>query len=68
VAMTVVETIERNAKLISVAYLSEVSGIPRETLYKTIGSGSLPVYRIGGAIWIEPREAGKWLRDHSTGK
>jgi predicted DNA-binding transcriptional regulator AlpA len=63
---TVVETIASNTKLITVAYLSDVSGIPRKTLYKHVKSGSLPSYQIGGAIWIEPRDAAKWFRDHST--
>jgi predicted DNA-binding transcriptional regulator AlpA len=65
--MTIVETIETNTRLVTVAYLASVSGIPRKSIYKNITSGSLPVYRIGGAIWIEPVAAGKWFRDHCTG-
>lgn len=65
---TIVETIESNTKLITVAYLSDVSGIPRKTLYKHVRSGSLPSYQIGGAIWLEPRHAATWFRDHSTQK
>ena len=64
--MTVLETIEGNTKLITVQYLSTVSGIPRKSIYKNVESGSLPAYRIGGSIWIEPRDAAKWFRDHRT--
>lgn len=34
-----------------------------KSLYKSIGSGGLPVYRICGKFWIEPHEAGKWVRE-----
>jgi hypothetical protein len=64
--LTIVETIETNTKLIRVAYLSDVSGISVKSIYKAIDSGSLSAYRIGGSIWLEPRDAAKWFRDHCT--
>jgi hypothetical protein len=64
--LTVLETIETHAKLFRVAYLSEVTGISAKSIYKAIDSGSLAAYRLGGAIWIEPRAAAKWFKDHCT--
>ena len=63
---SILETIETNAKLFRVAYLSEVTGISAKSIYKAIDSGSLAAYRLGGAIWIEPRAAAKWFKDHCT--
>ena len=52
--------------LLTVEALSTLASLSPKTLYKAVKRGSLPAYRIGGSIRLEPSEIVAWLRSRHT--
>jgi excisionase family DNA binding protein len=65
--MGILETLDSMGSLLTIEQLSTLLGVSAKTLYKSVKSGRLPAYRVGG-IRLDPQEVAKWLRDRHTGK
>ncbi|PSH02564.1 MAG: hypothetical protein CXZ00_16815 [Acidobacteria bacterium] len=64
--MNLIETVENWGKALRVEELAGLLSHSPKTLYKHIKAGSLPAYRIGGSILLDPSEVANWLRQRST--
>jgi excisionase family DNA binding protein len=57
------QRIMRIKRALKVKELAEMIGLCVRQVYDLIGSGTLPAYRLGGAIRLDPVIVGAWLRD-----
>jgi len=64
--MTIIETLENTATLLTVEELSKLLALSPKTLYKAISAGRLPAYHIGGAKRLEPSEVAEWLHNRHS--
>ena len=60
--MNLVEKLEARSGAMKVAELCELLGVDDKHIYRMAARGSLPSFRVGGAVRFDPQEVAKWLR------
>ena len=60
--MNLIEQLEARSGAMKVAELCELLGVDDKHIYRMAARGSLPSFRVGGAIRFDPQEVAKWLR------
>ena len=61
--MNLVERLEARSGAMRVSELCEVLGVDDKHIYRMAARGSLPSFRVGGAVRFDPQEVAKWLRE-----
>jgi excisionase family DNA binding protein len=60
--MNLIEQLEARSGAIKVAELCEILGVDDKHIYRMAARGSLPSFRVGGAVRFDPQEVANWLR------
>lgn len=60
--MNLIEKIEGHNGAMKVNELCEILGVDDKHIYRMAARGSLPSFRVGGAIRFDPQEVANWLR------
>ena len=60
--MNLIEQLEARGGAMKVAELCELLGVDDKHIYRMAARGSLPSFRVGGAVRFDPQEVAKWLR------
>ena len=58
--------VELRGKAWTVEALAELLEVSAKFLYAQIKQGSLPAYRIGPMLRLDPKATAAWLRSHQT--
>lgn len=58
---------DRTAAL-KVSELAELFGVTPQHIYRMAANGSIPSFRIAGAIRFDPEEIADWLQTKGTGR
>ncbi len=58
--------VESRGKAWTVEALAELLEVSAKFLYAQIKQGSLPAYRIGPMLRLDPKTTAAWLRSHQT--
>jgi excisionase family DNA binding protein len=61
--MNLVERLEARNGAMRVSELCEMLGVDDKHIYRMAARGSLPSFRVGGAVRFDPQEVAKWLRE-----
>ena len=62
VGVNLIEQLEARSGAMKVSELCELLGVDDKHIYRMAARGSLPSFRIGGAVRFDPQEVAKWLR------
>ena len=54
----------RVPRLLSLKVISELTTVPRSTLYTLLARGELPAVRLGKSLRIDERDLLNWIADH----
>jgi len=60
--VNLIEQLEARSGAMKVAELCELLGVDDKHIYRMAARGSLPSFRVGGAVRFDPQEVAKWLR------
>ena len=60
--MNLIEQLEARSGAMKVVELCELLGVDDKHIYRMAARGSLPSFRVGGAVRFDPQEVAKWLR------
>ena len=60
--MNLIEKLEAHSGAMKVTELCELLGVDDKHIYRMAARGSLPSFRVGGAVRFDPQEVAKWLR------
>jgi len=60
--VNLIEQLEARNGAMKVAELCELLGVDDKHIYRMAARGSLPSFRVGGAVRFDPQEVAKWLR------
>lgn len=60
--MNLIEQLEARSGAMKVAEVCELLGVDDKHIYRMAARGSLPSFRVGGAVRFDPQEVAKWLR------
>ena len=60
--MNLIEQLEARSGAMKVAELCELLGVDDKHIYRMAARGTLPSFRVGGAVRFDPQEVAKWLR------
>ena len=60
--MNLIEKLEARSGAMKVAELCDLLGVDDKHIYRMAARGSLPSFRVGGAVRFDPQEVAKWLR------
>ena len=60
--MNLVEQLEARSGAMRVSELCELLGVDDKHIYRMAARGTLPSFRVGGAVRFDPQEVAKWLR------
>ena len=60
--MNLIEKLEARSGAMKVTELCELLGVDDKHIYRMAARGSLPSFRVGGAVRFDPQEVAKWLR------
>ncbi len=60
--MNLIEQLEARNGAMKVSELCELLGVDDKHIYRMAARGSLPSFRVGGAVRFDPQEVAKWLR------
>jgi excisionase family DNA binding protein len=61
-SVNLIEQLEARKGAMKVAELCELLGVDDKHLYRMAARGSMPSFRVGGAVRFDPQEVAKWLR------
>ena len=64
--MGIIELIESKTNAMTIEDLATIVSQSPKTLYKAVNRGTLPAYRLGGSIRLDPHDVSEWLRLHRT--
>ena len=60
--MNLIEKLEAHSGAMKVTELCELLGVDDKHIYRMAARGSLPSFRVGGAVRFDPQEVAKWLQ------
>jgi excisionase family DNA binding protein len=60
--VNLIEQLEARSGAMKVAEVCELLGVDDKHIYRMAARGSLPSFRVGGAVRFDPQEVAKWLR------
>jgi len=60
--VNLIEQLEARSGAMKVAELCELLGVDDKHIYRMAARGSLPSFRVGGAVRFDPQEVANWLR------
>jgi excisionase family DNA binding protein len=60
--VNLIEKLEARSGAMKVTELCELLGVDDKHVYRMAARGSLPSFRVGGAVRFDPQEVAKWLR------
>jgi excisionase family DNA binding protein len=60
--VNLIEKLEARSGAMKVAELCDLLGVDDKHIYRMAARGSLPSFRVGGAVRFDPQEVAKWLR------
>ena len=61
-SLNLIEQFESKQSALKVSDLVETLGMDDKTIYRMAARGSIPSFRLGGAIRFDPKEIAAWLR------
>ena len=61
--MKLVETLRSRTGALKVAEVAKLFGVTPQHIYKMAASGSIPSFRISGAVRFDPDEVAAWLKE-----
>ena len=64
--MGIIELIQSKQNAMTIEELATMLSQSPKTLYKAVNRGSLPAFRLGGSIRLDPHEVAEWLRKRRT--
>lgn len=64
--MGLIELIQSRQNAMTIEELATILSQSPKTLYKAVNRGSLPAYRLGGSIRLDPCDVAVWLRKRRT--
>ena len=62
VGVNLIEQLEARSVAMKVTEICELLGVDDKHIYRMAARGSLPSFRVGGAVRFDPQEVAKWLR------
>jgi len=66
--MKLADQIAAMGQALTVEQLAEVLQCSKKVLYKMVGRGTLPSFRVGNMVRFDPETTAQWLRSRSVGK
>lgn len=66
VSVSILDLIENKANAMTIEELATILSQSPKTLYKAVKKGTLPGFRLGGNIRLDPHEVAEWLRKRRT--
>lgn len=64
--MKLVETLKSRTGALKVAEIAKLLGVTPQHIYKMAARGSIPSFRISGAVRFDPDEVAAWLQRKQT--
>jgi excisionase family DNA binding protein len=65
--MRLIELLEKRTGAMKVSEVAKVLGVSPQQIYKMAASGTIPSFRISGAIRFDPGEVADWLKKKRPG-
>jgi excisionase family DNA binding protein len=60
--MNVIETLERQTSVLRARDVASLFQVTRQHIYKMAAKGTIPSFKVAGAIRFDPQELAMWLR------
>jgi excisionase family DNA binding protein len=60
--MKLVETLKRKSGALKVAEIAELLGVTPQHIYRMAANGTIPSFRISGAVRFDPDDVATWLQ------
>jgi excisionase family DNA binding protein len=64
--MNLAETLESKTKALRAGEVARLFDVAPQTIYKMAARGTIPSFRVAGAVRFDPRELAKWLRNGTS--
>lgn len=64
--MTIIQRLQKMARMLTVDELAEMLAISPKTLYAKAKAGTIPVTRLAGALRFDPALIADWLQERTA--
>lgn len=65
--MTLIEKLESRSGALKAGELAVLFDVTAQHIYKMAARGSIPSFRVAGAVRFDPQEVARWLRKKQPG-